>query len=343
MKAIFVYGERNEWAETIHSAADEVFSEVFRLPVRGDLLARRLRLLPVYPMLVLRLLRLLSVTDAEIVFCAYGGRMATSCAVAKRIARTRCRLLIFAAGSDVLALSRLGRSLAARVYRSADLVLANGERLREETTDMSGSRLVRNWQHGVDAGRVPFCPAGPLNRIVVTRRLEPIYDNETIVRAIALLKWRHQTELHLDFAGSGSQRLRLETLAVELRVSDQITFRDGYQPSEIAEVLSPAGIYVSAALSDGTSNSLLEAVLAGMRVVVSATPANLEWIGEDRVHGWTFPVGSADSMAKAILAAQTASGWYSQAEINRAHVLKHGDANSAGDRLCGVLADHGIS
>ena len=61
-----------------------------------------------------------------------------------------------------------------------------------------------------------------------------------------------------------------------------------------------ADAYVSAAVSDGTSISLLEAMACGLPVVVSNSFGNLEWVREG-VNGALAAPGDVDSLSAAML------------------------------------------
>jgi glycosyltransferase involved in cell wall biosynthesis len=60
-----------------------------------------------------------------------------------------------------------------------------------------------------------------------------------------------------------------------------------------------ADAYVSSALSDGTSISLLEAMATGLPVVVSESFGNLEWV-QQGVNGALAQPGRASSLAEAM-------------------------------------------
>ena len=63
--------------------------------------------------------------------------------------------------------------------------------------------------------------------------------------------------------------------------------------------MSDNWIYLSAASSDGTSVSLLEAMAAGMICIVTDYPSNLEWI-ENSVNGFIFPSGNYKALGSLI-------------------------------------------
>ena len=63
--------------------------------------------------------------------------------------------------------------------------------------------------------------------------------------------------------------------------------------------MSDNWIYISAASSDGSSISLLEAMSAGMICIATDFPSNLEWI-EHSISGFIFPNGDSKALASII-------------------------------------------
>jgi glycosyltransferase involved in cell wall biosynthesis len=76
-------------------------------------------------------------------------------------------------------------------------------------------------------------------------------------------------------------------------------FKGKKDKSEVREEMSHNWLYISAASSDGSSISLLEAMAAGMICIVSDFPSNLEWV-ENHFNGFTFKNGDASDLARTI-------------------------------------------
>jgi glycosyltransferase involved in cell wall biosynthesis len=70
-------------------------------------------------------------------------------------------------------------------------------------------------------------------------------------------------------------------------------------PTELAQLLGQAAVYVSVPSSDGTSVSLLEAMTAGAYPIVSDLAANREWVGGDG--GAVVPTREVAPLAQAIV------------------------------------------
>ena len=112
--------------------------------------------------------------------------------------------------------------------------------------------------------------------ILSCRRLEKLYDVETLIRALARLKdspnWRGV------IIGTGSQKQKLEKLAARLGIANRVSFLEELSFGDYRKVMLEADLYVSTARSDSTSVSLLEAMAAKLACVVTEIPGNSEWV-----------------------------------------------------------------
>lgn len=108
----------------------------------------------------------------------------------------------------------------------------------------------------------------PGAHVIVTRNLEPIYDNATALRAFALL---HASRPHARFtlAGSGPEAASLRALAAELGVQGVVRFTGALDRDAIAALYREADACVNASVADNTPNALLEALASGVPVVSS--------------------------------------------------------------------------
>jgi glycosyltransferase involved in cell wall biosynthesis len=233
-------------------------------------------------------------------------------------------LVISTWGSDVLispGKSWLHKLRAEYVLKRADLV----------TTDASVSaRAV--WQLGVPKEKVITYPMGvkrnltgrqdkkekPYLLVTSNRKLEPIYDLATLVRAIPLVIQQTRRDARFVIIGDGSQRNHLLNLAVKLKVESHLEFKGIVPPEELMEYYRDSDIYVSTSLSDSTSVSLLEAMNFGLIPIVTDIPGNKEWI-EDGKNGFLFPQSDHKALAERIvLAISEPARWPDFRERNQA-------------------------
>jgi glycosyltransferase involved in cell wall biosynthesis len=135
---------------------------------------------------------------------------------------------------------------------------------------------------------------------ISTRTWEPVYAIDVLVEAFALVH-EENPDARLALLGDGSQEDAIRTLIKEHDLESEV-----HAPGRVSHALLPdyfrtANVYVSSALSDGTSVSLLEAMATGLPVVVSDSYGNLEWV-EPGTNGELARPGDPESLADAMLA-----------------------------------------
>jgi glycosyltransferase involved in cell wall biosynthesis len=130
--------------------------------------------------------------------------------------------------------------------------------------------------------------------ILSCRRLEKLYNVETLVRALTRLNKRPHWQAII--VGTGSQRRKLEHLAARKGIANRISFLGELSVSDYRKVMLEADIYVSTALSDSTSVTLLEAMASKLACVVTEIPGNSEWISVME-NGLTFIPKSDEMLA----------------------------------------------
>ena len=213
--------------------------------------------------------------------------------------------VVSAIGSDILIDTREAhaRFLVRLASRSASRVISSSDEITSALEHLGvPSYRLRTIPMGVDSNLfsrlVP--PVHGLGKplLVSTRALEPVYRPDRLIRAMPeILKDLPRT--CLVFVGDGSLRSRLESLVQKLRVSDSVVFIGPVHHSEVPSYLAAADSYVSAAISDGTSTSLLEAMAMGRLPVVTDIPANRSWIANGE-NGLLVPLEGDSCFSEAI-------------------------------------------
>lgn len=142
-------------------------------------------------------------------------------------------------------------------------------------------------------------PSADRAHIVVTRNLEPLYDNATALRAFARVLARHPGA-RLTLAGSGPQEARLRALAHELGVQAQVRFAGRLDRDEVASLLRQADINLNPSLADNMPNSVLEALASGVPVVSTEVGGVAHVVQHGQTALLVAP-GDAQAMADAML------------------------------------------
>ena len=211
-------------------------------------------------------------------------------------------LSIAAWGSDLLLAADRGgwrRARARFALARASLVLCDARNLAAAAVRSGADRAaVRALPWGVDRSLFRPAAAREPGLLLSTRMHEDVYDLPRVIDAAArVLVARSDAQLVL--AGDGSRRRELERLAAARLPRGRYRFLGRIDAGELASWLARAEIYLSASRSDSTSQSLLEAMAAGVLPVVSDIEGNREWVG-DGDGAWLFPPGDAAAMAAAI-------------------------------------------
>lgn len=245
-------------------------------------------------------------------------------------------------GSDLLVNATrtpLHRARARWTLRRAGVIHVDAKNLADAAVRLGAepNRIwTRAWGIDVDA----LAPTDPWRvrrarsaeiRILWTRQLAPIYDPETLIRALGVLA-RKGVAFRATLSGSGPMRRSLEALARREGVADAVTFTGWVDPPRLAALYHGHEVYVSLSRSDSTSQSLLEAMAAGLVPVVTDIAGNREWVTH-RSEGLLVPVGDPEAVACAL--AEVAR----EPEAADAMVAKSRDVASARARFADTLAE----
>jgi glycosyltransferase involved in cell wall biosynthesis len=135
--------------------------------------------------------------------------------------------------------------------------------------------------------------------ILVARNLEPLYDNETALRAFAIVA-RSYPAARLVIAGSGPSRAALEQLARELGLADLVRFTGRVDNAGMAALYQDADLMLNPSTIDNMPNSLLEALASGVPVI-STNVGGVPYMVEDGVTALLVPPRAPEAMAAAML------------------------------------------
>ncbi|MBP1202276.1 glycosyltransferase involved in cell wall biosynthesis [Duganella sp. 1411] len=142
-------------------------------------------------------------------------------------------------------------------------------------------------------------PASRAPSVLVARHLEPIYDNQTALRAFALLAARYPAA-RLVIAGSGPEAGMLAALAEHLGIAEAVRFTGRVDNAEMAALYREADIMLNPSLVDNMPNSVLEA-LAGGVAVVSTDVGGVPYLVEHGRTALLVPPQDPQAMADAML------------------------------------------
>ena len=189
------------------------------------------------------------------------------------------------------------RSLAARwlakvVLKTADLVTADSADLCQKAITFGAQEDATHViQWGVDMAL--FNPSkdvaylrealrignGPV--ILSPRGLNPVYNIDTIIRSIPLVKQEFPEVVYLlrRYNEDLMYQRKVEKLILDLDLSQSIQWIGKIEPWEkVADYYNLADLVLSVPSSDSTAVSVLEAMACGAPVIASDLPSTCEWI-----------------------------------------------------------------
>lgn len=124
-------------------------------------------------------------------------------------------------------------------------------------------------------------------------RLVPVKDYGTLIRAFAQLAPR-QPRVRLMLVGGGPEEASLKTLAGEQGVADRVLFTG--RRSDVAELMNLFDVFALSSLTEGLSNTILEAQATGLPVVATRVGGNPEILIDGR-NGRLLETGDVTGMA----------------------------------------------
>ena len=195
-------------------------------------------------------------------------------------------------------------------WRRMDSVLSVSSRLADRMADQIGfeRRRIHVIRNGIDTAR--FRPAlrnesraalglaGNECVIGTVGRLVPVKDQATFVEAIARLKERG-VRVKALIAGEGPLRRELESQAAVRGVSDRLVMLGAR--TDVERVLAALDVFVLSSVSEGWSNTILEAMASGVPVVATHVGGADESVDDGRT-GTLVPASNPGAMADAVAA-----------------------------------------
>jgi len=184
-----------------------------------------------------------------------------------------------------------------RVWRQADSVVAKcrGEVDLMRAVDSSVEPMIV--QNGVDLAAfkqaAPRAEGEPLRLICVGRLIERKGQRHLIESVSRLVS--EGCDAHLELVGTGDAEQQYRSRVRELGLDGRVLF-SGYVPRErVPDHYASAHVFVLPSFNEGMSVSTLEAMAAGLPLVVTRT-GGVDELVEEGVNGLTFEYGDIDAL-----------------------------------------------
>jgi len=282
-----------------------------------------------YAALATALRRILNETNVECLLTLYGGGFGMMAWLSRFTPYA-----VYLVGSDVMQLNPMKRMITKRVLRSARRVFVNGTYLRKQAEERFSGVAMRSLYLGVETNRfVPGSKREAPLRIVCTRGFYDVYNNESIIKAVAGLP-SDVPDFSMTFVSGGpllEKAVKLADRILDPAIRNKVSFLGGVESDRLLSLVADSHIYVSMSRSDGTSTSLLEALSCSLFPVVSDIPQNREWICPDgsQRNGILVPLDDPQAAAEALRQAILNQQWRADAgQRNRELVIAKADSRS---------------
>jgi len=167
-------------------------------------------------------------------------------------------------------------------------------------------------EYGIDSSKIEIVPNGVNWRrfhlpeveschanLVTIGRLSKRKGQSDILSAVKHVYQEHG-DITLDVVGAGPARSRLEDLAIELGISNRVTFHGYVSDERKIELLNGAEIFVFASRQEGFGLVLLEAMSAGLPVVARNLPVYHEFFTDGK-NGFLVGEPVAASLASKVI------------------------------------------
>lgn len=212
-------------------------------------------------------------------------------------------------GSDVRLAkgSRAHRLLLYLAIRLSNGVVAVSLEMQEDLKKLFGARnIIEFIPNGVESmPSVRGQNRAPL-RIVTVGSLIAHKGMDIVIAALAAA----DGDFELTIVGDGPEMHRLKVQAAQLSVPRKIAFTGAVAPDDIPALLATNDVFVLMSLGEGRSNAVLEAMAAGLAVIVAAAPGMSELISHNAT-GVLVPTGDVTALA------DTLKRLHSHADVRR--------------------------
>ncbi len=193
-------------------------------------------------------------------------------------------------------------------YPKADKIISVSQGLADEIAELSGvpDSDIHTINNPVDNRRINELASQEINDpwfkddgppiIISTARLHPQKDYPTLIKAFWILK--EKIDARLLILGEGSEHDKIVKMIEAYGLQNYVRLL-GYQKNPHAYV-ARADVFVLSSLWEGFSNSLIEALSCGTKIVSTNCKHGTKEILDSGKYGNIVPVGDPEALAESI-------------------------------------------
>jgi glycosyltransferase involved in cell wall biosynthesis len=161
--------------------------------------------------------------------------------------------------------------------------------------------VVPNGVDRVRFGAAPRRADDATLRVLSVGRLIAHKGHGDVIEALRRLRRDHGVDAELEIVGSGTDRASLEAQARDAGLAEHVRFAGAVDRGRVAERYAAADVFALASLSENMSVATLEALAAGLPLVVTRV-AGTEELVEEGVNGWTVDLHDVDALTRRLVA-----------------------------------------
>lgn len=244
------------------------------------------------------------------------------------------------------------RRIACSVLQAADAIICDCETVRRQAIRLG--RLSQphfiQFPWGIELERfTPPIQAAPIRQqlgwqnnciFISARSWEKLYDILTLMEGFRVAL-ESAPELRLVLIGDGSLHTQIKAFIKEKDIAHAVYLPGRIEERALPAYLAVANAYVSSAITDGSSITLLEAMACSLPAIVTDIPSNREWITEQS--GWLYPPHDSKRLARAMVSVAVSNDLLRFGTRNRTIVSARADWNANANILdAGLKAIAGL-
>src|SRR6266849_1553515 len=173
------------------------------------------------------------------------------------------------------------------------------EHCREKLPDPRALSILPIMSDEFVNGRKPHQPAPGKITFGFAARMEELKGPKVLMEAFAVA-YQQCENICLNIAGDGSQRQKIAARAKALDVASRYRYHGVYTPPEqCCEFMESLDVFVMPSFSEGTPNSIVEAMACGKPIIASDVGGIPDMIGEES--GILVPPGDKRALTEAML------------------------------------------
>jgi glycosyltransferase involved in cell wall biosynthesis len=173
------------------------------------------------------------------------------------------------------------------------------EHCREKLPDSRALSILPIMSDEFENGRKPHQPAPGKITFGFAARMEELKGPMVLMEAFAVAHEQCEN-ICLNIAGDGSQRQKIATRAKALDVASRYRYHGVYtHPEQCREFMESLDVFVMPSFSEGTPNSIVEAMACGKPIIASDVGGIPDMLGSDS--GILVPPGDMKALADAMV------------------------------------------